>query len=64
MTIELYHTAHSTCSQKVRIALAEKGKGERNKDWVEREVDLGRFPAARAGISQAQSQRRGADLRA
>jgi glutathione S-transferase len=43
MTIELYHTAHSTCSQKVRIALAEKGMGERGKDWVEHEVDLGKF---------------------
>ncbi len=42
MTIELYHTAHSTCSQKVRITLAEKGL-ERGKDWIEREVDLGRF---------------------
>lgn len=27
MTIELYQTAHSTCSQKVRITLAEKGYG-------------------------------------
>lgn len=25
MTIELYHSGHSTCSQKVRICLAEKG---------------------------------------
>lgn len=43
MTIELYHTAHSTCSQKVRLAFAEKGKPERGKDWVEHEVDLGQF---------------------
>jgi glutathione S-transferase len=43
MTIELYHTAHSTCSQKVRVTLAEKGMGERGKDWVEHEVDLGKF---------------------
>jgi glutathione S-transferase len=43
MTVELYHTAHSTCSQKVRLALAEKGMPERGKDWVEREVDLGKF---------------------
>ena len=42
MTIELYHTAHSTCSQKVRITLAEKGL-VRGKDWIEREVDLGKF---------------------
>ena len=42
MTIELYQTAHSTCSQKVRITLAEKGL-ERGKDWVEREIDLGKF---------------------
>jgi len=43
MTIELYHTAHSTCSQKVRLTLAEKGLPERGKDWVEHEVDLGKF---------------------
>ena len=42
MTIELYQTAHSTCSQKVRITLAEKGL-VRGKDWIEREVDLGKF---------------------
>ena len=43
MTIELYHTAHSTCSQKVRLTLAEKGMPERGKDWIEHEVDLGKF---------------------
>jgi glutathione S-transferase len=43
MTIELYQTAHSTCSQKVRIVLAEKGMGERGKDWIEHEVDLGNY---------------------
>lgn len=43
MTIELYHTAHSTCSQKVRIVLAEKGMPMRGEDWVEHEVDLGKF---------------------
>lgn len=43
MTIELYHTAHSTCSQKVRITLAEKGFPNRGADWVEHEVDLGKF---------------------
>src|ERR1700710_974304 len=43
MTIELYHTSHSTCSQKVRLALAEKGLPERNKDWVEHDVDLNKF---------------------
>ncbi len=43
MTIELYHTAHSTCSQKVRLTLAEKGLPERNKDWIEHDVDLNKF---------------------
>jgi glutathione S-transferase len=43
MTIELYHTSHSTCSQKVRLALAEKGLPERNKDWIEHDVDLNKF---------------------
>lgn len=43
MSIELYHTAHSTCSQKVRLTLAEKGLPERGKDWIEHEVDLGKF---------------------
>jgi len=43
MTIELYQTAHSTCSQKVRLTLAEKGMGERGKDWVEHEVNLSKF---------------------
>lgn len=43
MTFELYHTRHSTCSQKVRLTLAEKGLPERGTDWVEHEVDLGKF---------------------
>jgi glutathione S-transferase len=43
MTIELYHTAHSTCSQKVRITLAEKGMPTRGEDWIEHEVNLGKF---------------------
>src|SRR5882724_688323 len=43
MTIELYHTSHSTCSQKVRLTLAEKGLPERNKDWIEHDVDLNKF---------------------
>jgi len=43
VAIELYHTAHSTCSQKVRIVLAEKGMGQRGKDWIEHEVNLGKF---------------------
>lgn len=42
MTIELYQTAGSTCSQKVRLTLAEKGFPERGKDWVEHEVNLGK----------------------
>lgn len=36
MALELYHNDMSTCSQKVRICLAEKGV-----DWVDRQVDLG-----------------------
>ena len=43
MTFELYHTHHSTCSQKVRIALAEKGLPNKDSHWVAREVDLGKF---------------------
>lgn len=35
MTLELYHAPQSTCSQKVRISLAEK-----NLDWVDRRVNL------------------------
>ena len=42
MTFELYHTRHSTCSQKVRLTLAEKGLPERGTAWVEHEVDLGK----------------------
>jgi glutathione S-transferase len=33
MALELYHSGHSTCSQKVRICLAEKGI-----DWVSHEL--------------------------
>jgi glutathione S-transferase len=43
VAIELYHTHHSTCSQKVRITLAEKGLPEKDKDWIAHEVDLGKF---------------------
>ena len=35
LMLELYHAPQSTCSQKVRIALAEK-----NLDWTERRVNL------------------------
>jgi glutathione S-transferase len=35
VTIELYHFDKSTCSQKVRICLAEKSL-----EWVDRQVDL------------------------
>ncbi len=42
-TIELYQAPQSTCSQKVRITLAEKGFPEMNKDWIERDVDLSKF---------------------
>lgn len=37
MMLTLYHAAHSTCSQKVRIVLAEKGL-----DWESRLVNLAR----------------------
>ncbi len=43
MTIELYHTSHSTCSQKVRLTLAEKGLPDRNKDWIEHDINLNTF---------------------
>jgi glutathione S-transferase len=33
--LELYHAPHSTCSQKVRICLAEKGV-----EWVDRRLNL------------------------
>lgn len=36
--IELYHATHSTCSQKVRIALAEKGL-----EWKSHHLNLRRF---------------------
>jgi glutathione S-transferase len=36
--LELYHAPHSTCSQKVRLCLAEKGLA-----WTSRLVDLRRF---------------------
>lgn len=35
--LELYNAAHSTCSQKVRICLAEK-----NLDWTDHLLDLGK----------------------
>jgi len=37
MAVELYHNALSTCSQKVRLALAEKGTA-----WESRHIDLTR----------------------
>ena len=36
--IELYHSTHSTCSQKVRICLAEKGLA-----WTGHHLNLRRF---------------------
>lgn len=36
MTLELYHNHKSTCSQKVRLALAEKSL-----DWASRHIDIG-----------------------
>jgi glutathione S-transferase len=36
MTLELYHNDRSTCSQKVRICLAEKSL-----DWVNRHINIG-----------------------
>ena len=38
MTIELWHATHSTCSQKVRLCLAEKGLA-----WTSHFIDLRRF---------------------
>jgi len=38
MTLELFHNHMSTCSQKVRLCLAEK----RVTDWVSRHIDLGK----------------------
>ena len=52
MTFELYHTRHSTCSQKVRLTLAEKGCPERGQDWVD------------TGISSVEPQRGRADFSA
>ncbi|MBT2305209.1 glutathione S-transferase family protein [Variovorax paradoxus] len=43
MALELYQTPSSTCSQKVRLALAEKGLPQRGKDWLEHELNLGKF---------------------
>ena len=43
MKIEMYQAPQSTCSQKVRVTLAEKGLPEMNKDWIEHDVDLGKF---------------------
>jgi len=36
--LELYNAPQSTCSQKVRLALAEKGA-----EWIDRRVDLGKL---------------------
>ena len=36
--IELYHSTHSTCSQKMRICLAEKGPA-----WTGQHLNLRRF---------------------
>lgn len=35
MALELYHSGHSTCSQKVRLCLAEKGL-----DWISHEMNF------------------------
>ena len=43
MAFELYNAPQSTCSQKVRMTLAEKGFPERGVDWVDHHVDLGKF---------------------
>ena len=44
----LYHTSHSTCSQKVRLVLHEKGV-----KFDEVRIDLGEERAAQAGLSRA-----------
>ena len=43
MAFELYNAPQSTCSQKVRMTLAEKGFPKRGVDWVDHHVDLGKF---------------------
>jgi glutathione S-transferase len=43
MDFELYNAPQSTCSQKVRMTLAEKGFPGRGVDWVDHHVDLGKF---------------------
>ena len=41
--LELYHTSGSVCSQKVRLALAEKGL-----DWADRHIELSKDEHLRA----------------
>lgn len=48
MALELFHAHNSTCSQKVRICLAEKG-AEEGRDWVSRPINL----AARENLTPA-----------
>ena len=36
MSLELFHAHNSTCSQKVRLCLTEKGI----RDWISRPVDI------------------------
>jgi glutathione S-transferase len=36
MALELFHAHNSTCSQKVRLCLAEKGI----RDWISRSIDI------------------------
>ena len=43
--IELWHATHSTCSQKVRLCLAEKGL-----PWKSHFVDLRRFQHLQPGF--------------
>ena len=51
--LELYHYAFSTCSQKVRLVLAEK-----RLDFVSHEIDLIGGRAARPGVREAQPEPR------
>ena len=52
----LYHAAHSTCSQKVRMVLHEKAL-----QFDEVRIDLGKKEQLKPDYLAHQSERRGAD---
>jgi glutathione S-transferase len=47
MALELFHAHNSTCSQKVRLCLAEKGI----RDWINRPLDIPSAKISRLGIN-------------